>query len=120
MDTTLPSSSSAAPLGLGLAWEQLRRMGPPGLIILLHVLFFYALQSGLLRQAAQALPKEVFVSFITPEAAPASKPQVPPKTVPVVKKAASPPSAIIPSVNTTPSPQLDEAARRVQAPYRGW
>lgn len=93
-------TSTVAPL--------LQRVGPLGAIILLHVGFFYALQSGLLRHAAQAvLPKTVMVNFITPEQ---PKPQPPapqpakPKTVPVVKKAAPPPP-LPPKVNTAPSEQ---------------
>lgn len=66
--------------------QQVRKIGPLGLIILLHLGFFYALQSGLLKQAAQALPtREVFASFITPERPPAPSPPkpkaAPPKTV---------------------------------------
>lgn len=83
-----------------------QRVGPLGLIILLHIGFFYALQSGLLRDAAQVvIPKTVMVSFITPEQ---PKPQVdtpaptPPKTVPEVKKALKPPPAP-PKLNDTPS-----------------
>lgn len=92
-----------------MVWQQARRIGPLGLIILLHIGFFYALQSGLLRQAAQALPMEVFASFITPEAPPAPKPQpAPPKTVPIVKRSVAP--TPVPVVNTTPSPQAITAA----------
>lgn len=96
------------PFGAAVAatWRQVRRIGPLGTIILLHVAFFYALQSGLLRHAAEVLPKEVMVSLITPERAPEPpKPQrapEPPKTVPVVKKQVAPPP--VPVVNTTPSP----------------
>ncbi|CAN5194810.1 energy transducer TonB [soil metagenome] len=92
-------SPSSAPLRSVLNPQQFRRLGPLGLIILLHVGFFYALQSGLLRQAAQAtLPKEVFASFITPEKPPQPEPPRPqPKTVPVVRKPATQP-AITPVV----------------------
>ncbi|MGH8809433.1 MAG: energy transducer TonB [Noviherbaspirillum sp.] len=90
-----------------LLWQQLTRFGPLGAIILLHIAFFYALQSGLLRQAVQALPKEVMVTFITPEPKRETpKPQPPaPKTVPVVKKSVTPPPAPVPVVNNTPSQQ---------------
>lgn len=92
-----------------MVWQQARRIGPLGLIILLHIGFFYALQSGLLRQAAQALPTAVLASFITPEAPPAPKPQpAPPKTVPIVKKSVAP--TPVPVINTTPSPQAITAA----------
>lgn len=93
-----------------LVWQQARRIGPLGLIILLHIGFFYALQSGLLRQAAQALPMEVFASFITPDSPPAPSPPqpqpAPPKTVSIVQRSVAP----APVVNTTPSPQAITAA----------
>ncbi len=88
-------------------WQLFKRIGPLGTIILLHVGFFYALQSGLLRQATEALPEEVSVTFITPQPQRAPEPPKPqpaePKTVPVVKKAVTPPP--VPVVNTTPSPK---------------
>lgn len=93
---------------LPIAWRQVKRIGPLGTIILLHVGLFYALQSGLLRQVAQVLPeKEVTVTFITPERAPEPpKPQpAAPKTVPPVKKSVPPPPPPVPVVNATPSPQ---------------
>ena len=90
-------------------WRQVRHIGPLSLIILLHIGFFYALQSGLLHQAVQAIPKEVFVTFITPERPPEPappKPQpAPPKTVPIVRKSVTPPPPIVPIVNKTPSEQ---------------
>jgi protein TonB len=99
---TFPSAVSLA------AWQQIRRVGPLGAIVGLHIAFFYALQSGLLHQAAQALPKEVFASFITPDPAPqpaAPKPPTIPKTVPVVKKAVTRPPPVAPAINPTPSQQ---------------
>lgn len=108
MPATAIATSRHAPL---MIWHQARRIGPLGLIILLHIGFFYALQSGLLRQAAQALPVEMFASFITPDnpPAPTPKPQpAPPKTVPIVKRSVAP--APVPVVNTTPSPQAITAA----------
>lgn len=99
-------------------WRQVRRIGPLGAIILLHVGFFYALQSGLLRQAAQVLPKEVIATFITPETAPEPpKPQpTAPKTVPVVKKSIAPPRQTPPVVNITPSQQAITAPPPEPAP----
>jgi protein TonB len=103
--------------------KQIRRIGPLGLIILLHVLFFYALQSGLLRQAAQAMPHEILVSFITPEPAPIPQPEpakpvpAPPKTVPVVKKKVKPrPALVKPAVKPTPAPQPIETPIAPAAP----
>lgn len=99
-----------------LAWQQARRIGPLGLIILLHSGFFYALQSGLLRQAAQALPGEVLASFITPDRPPApSLPQpAPPKTVPIVKKPVAP--RPLPLVNSTPAPHAITAPQAPSPP----
>jgi protein TonB len=86
--------------------QQLRRFGPLVLIIGLHVAFFYALQSGLLKQAAKAImPKEIFVSLITEEPAPQPKPQpAEPKPVPLVKKTVTRPTPT-PVIPRAPSPQ---------------
>lgn len=97
-------------------WHQVKRIGPLGaIIILLHVGFFLALQSGLINQAAQVIPKEVFATLITPERAPEPTPPKPqpavPKTVPVVKKNITPPRPAQ-VVNNTPS----EKAISVPAP----
>jgi protein TonB len=102
------------------AWRQIKRIGPLGLIILLHGLFFYALQSGLLRQAAQAMPREIFVSLITPAPEPAPKPEAPkppavaPKTVPVVTKTVKRPPPVARAV--TPAPQPVEMPIAAAAP----
>lgn len=114
MSTRSPSPRLGLPF---LALRQVKRIGPLGTIILLHAVLLYALQSGLLRQAAQALPNEVFATFITPEPAPdLPKPQpATPKTVPVVKKTVAPPVAT-PVVNTTPSPQAITAAPAAPSP----
>ncbi|HEY4071505.1 MAG TPA: TonB family protein [Herbaspirillum sp.] len=100
-------------------WKQVKRIGPLGAIILLHIAFFYALESGLIKKATDALPKEVFVSLITPEHAPEPAPpkEAPkpiPKTVPIVKKTVAPPLPVIntPSptaVTAPPSPPQPEA-----------
>ncbi|WP_050461738.1 energy transducer TonB [Herbaspirillum autotrophicum] len=87
-------------------WQQARKIGPLGFIILLHIAFFYALQSGLIHQFTSALPKEVFATFITPEKAPEPAPPkaepAPPKVVPVVKKSVTPPPPI--PVTAAPAP----------------
>ncbi|WP_092355383.1 energy transducer TonB [Collimonas sp. OK242] len=107
--------SSAAISYPALAWRQVKRIGPLGAILLLHLAFFWALKSGLIRQAAQAMPKEIFASFITPEKAPEPTPPQPqpaaPKSVAVVRKNIAPPRPA-PVVNDTPS----EAAISVPAP----
>lgn len=111
MSATRSFPARATPLA---TWRQIRRIGPLGLIILLHVLFFYALQSSPLRQTAQAtVPQELFVSFIAPEPAPqpeALKPVPEPrKTEPVVKKTVRRPVPLKPADNPTPLPQPVEA-----------
>lgn len=113
-------SSSSGALAAN-ALQQLRRIGPLGAIIVLHIAFFYALQSGLVRKAAEALPKEVPVMFITPQ--PQQKPEPPkpqpapekPKTVPVVKQQATP-RPPVPVVNTTPSQHAITAPPAPPAP----
>lgn len=98
-------------------WKQIKRIGPLGAIILLHIGFFYALQSGLIKQAAAAFPKEVFASFITPERAPEptppkEQPKPQPKVVPVVKKSVQKPLPVIdkpsPTAITTAPPTPSE------------
>lgn len=102
------SATPVSPLaGIAAAlWRQARRAGPLAAILLLHAAFFHALQSGLLRRAAQAMPKEIVATFITPE--PAQQPAKPqpatPKTVPVVKKSITAPKPAVPVVDTAPSP----------------
>ncbi|WP_225869911.1 energy transducer TonB [Glaciimonas sp. PCH181] len=131
MSATMSSSSS--PYLPTFVWRQVKRIGPLGAIILLHVGFFIALKSGLIHQAVQAIPKEVFATFITPERAPEPTPPKPqpavPKTVPVVKKNIAPPRPTPVVVNNTPSekaisvpvaapqpPQPIEAAAPAPAP----
>jgi periplasmic protein TonB len=120
--TTAASAMRPATPGLtNVLWNQIRRIGPLGAIILLHIAFFYALQSGLLRKAAEALPREVMVTFITPQ--PQAKPEPPkpqpapekPKTVPVVKKQVAPPPPV-PVVNTAPSQNAITAPPAPPAP----
>jgi protein TonB len=94
-------------------------------IILLHVAFFYALQSGLLRQAAQVLPQEVFASFVTPEPAPkvtlpkpaepAPAPKAMPKTVTPPKAAAAAPSNM-PAAAAPATPSAATASEAAAAP----
>jgi len=99
------------------AWRQIKRIGPLGLIILLHGLFFYALQSGLLKQAAQAMPREIFVSLITPEPESVLTPEAAKlKTVAVVKKAVKPRPPIAPAEKPAPLPQPVEMPIAAAAP----
>ena len=100
------SSRTAALVSPLQLWQYARKIGPLGLIIGLHMAFFYALQSGLIHQVAQALPKEVIATFITPERAPEPTPPkatpAPPKVVQVVKKSIAPPPPI--PVTQAPAP----------------
>ncbi|KIF82128.1 energy transducer TonB [Noviherbaspirillum autotrophicum] len=100
MNRTAPSPVATLATFAG----QVRRIGPLGLIVLLHIGFFYALQSGLLRKAGEAFPREVIATFITPEPAREEPQPAPPKTVPVVKKAMAPPKPA-PAANSAPSPK---------------
>lgn len=98
--------SRIAPPPLAAVAAPIRRIGPLGLIVLLHIGFFYALQSGLLRKASEAIPREVIATFITPQPVrekPQAQPAVP-KTVPAVKKAVTPPKPA-PVVTPAPSPK---------------
>lgn len=104
------------------AEKQIVRIGPLAAIILLHALFFYALQSAIPRQAAQAMPRELFVSLITPVPTPApapvpipeapTPPAATPTTMPAVKKPAQKPvrapRPIAPAAKPTPLPQSAE------------
>ena len=99
MSAAMRMRSPALP---ALLWRQAKRIGPLGTIILLHIVFFWALQSGLVRQGAQAMPKEIVATFISPEPQPKLQPAAP-KTVPVVKKAVMPPKPAVPAVNHAPS-----------------
>lgn len=120
--------SSAKPIPV-LRWQSVKRIGSLGLIILLHVGFFHALQSGLPRHAAQAAPHEMLAALIAPE--PTPKPELPeprpatPKTVPVAKKAtrrpapvlrAANPSPSAPAIATPPAEPLSEEPQEAAAP----
>src|SRR5450830_1201943 len=105
MNALSPAMSSTNDVP-NVVWQQVRKIGPLGLIILLHIAFFYALQSGLIRHVASTIPKEVIATFITPERAPeAAPPKAPPalpKEVHIVKKSVSPPPPI--PITQAPAP----------------
>ncbi|WP_299536566.1 energy transducer TonB [uncultured Herbaspirillum sp.] len=104
MNAISPSLMSISPPSALM--RQARKIGPLGLIILLHIAFFWALQSGLVHQVASAAPKEVIATFIVPEKAPEPAPPkaepAPPKPVKIVKKVVTPPKPI--PVTETPAP----------------
>ena len=93
--STPPSFSATLP--------QSRRYGTLFIILLVHISFFYALQSGLLNQTiAPLLNEAVITTIIAPEPTPpkvASKPQT--KPVSLAKHVVASP----PIINTVPSPQ---------------
>lgn len=104
---------------ISFAWRQTVRCGAPlAIVVLLHVGFLYALQSGLLHSSKPLIPHEVLVHFITaetiaPPTPPAPKPAPPakPKTLsavtqPIDKPINKPlPRPVARAVNTTPSEQ---------------
>ncbi len=61
----------------------LRGIGPLGLVILLHIGFFYALYSGLLQAPAPVPTKEIVATLITPAIPQPARPVLPPTPVPV-------------------------------------
>lgn len=112
-------------------WQQ-NRVGPLGVIVLLHVGLFFALRSGMPQAAAPVGPKTLFATFITPERpavasppAPQVAPPKPRKTVAVSKPmpaavAAPAPHAISappqpPAAADTPS-MVQEASAPAAAP----
>jgi protein TonB len=81
-----------------------RKFAPLASIIVLHVVLFYALQNGMLRQVVHAaLPEAIMVSFVAPPEPPKPTPPSVPKTV---QLSAPQPRAIVP-----PLPQLALAPR---------
>ena len=98
-----------------MPWPYAKRLGPLALVILLHLGFFHALQSGLLRPPTPIVTKEVLVHFITPQPAPPpvqppppvpAPAPTPPKTLPVVKKPVPKPK---PLPKPTPAPVVRPA-----------
>jgi protein TonB len=106
---------------------QLQRGGPLAAMVFVHVVAFYALQSGLLPQISHVSQQEVSVSIITPDAPlsqlePESAPikTVPIKTAqlkaaPVVKQVAIV-QHVDPVLNNTPSPESIVASSATPVP----
>jgi periplasmic protein TonB len=94
------------------------KLGPLAVIVLLHMVLFYLLQSGLLRKVAHAaLPEVINISFVSMPTPP--KPAPTPKTVPVARQAPAiaPPVPVAvrsaePAI-TLPQTQIAEAAPTV-------
>jgi periplasmic protein TonB len=94
------------------------KLGPLAVIVLLHMVLFYLLQSGLLRKVAHAaLPEVINISFVSTPTPP--KPAPTPKTAPVARQAPAiaPPVPVAvrsaePAI-TLPQTQVAEAAPTV-------
>jgi protein TonB len=80
----------------------LRRFGPLATIVLGHVAVFYAIQSGMWRQVAQAVPQEVMVGLIVP--APAQKVELPRPAPASAAKPAPKKAADVKTVATSQAP----------------
>ena len=95
-------------------WQLFRQIGPLGLVILLHLAFFYALQSGLEQQSPRPEPREITAMLIAAQPAqvpavqasqpPQPKPE-PPKTQVKPKPANPAPTPPVPVTKAAPSPQ---------------
>ena len=97
---------------LAMALFDWRRPWPLLIVAFLHVLFFYALQAGLLRRMTEApAMREVMAALLAPEPPPAPPPPAqvePPKPETAAQpmhRVAMPQPPALPPVNTTPSPQ---------------
>lgn len=94
-----------------VVWQQIKKIGPLGVLILLHLAFFYALQNGLMHRLANVPPQEVIATFISPEPksvptpAPPKTQPTPPKVVSLIKRPLAP----------TPIP-VTQAASAISAP----
>ena len=95
MSTFNPSAST---------WQEPRQRGSfasLGLIALLHIIFFYALNSGLLHNAAHLVPEEVVSIFIASEIPHPSEKQAHIKSLPAVKTTLSLPTPVLDSPQQT-------------------
>ncbi|WP_295991051.1 energy transducer TonB [Rugamonas sp.] len=94
-----------------------RKLAPLAAIVVVHLILFYLLQTGMLSKVVHAaLPRVVEISFVTPP-----KPVAPPKTVPVVRHSASvtpPPLPLlaIPQIEPTITPPPPQAAHAADTP----
>lgn len=103
--------------------EKCARLAPLAAIVLLHLVLFYMLQSGLLRKVAHAaLPEVINISFIAPPAPLKPSPPAPPKTVQLAHRAPAivPPLPVLTrapaeAAITVPQAQAAEAAPSLAA-----
>lgn len=98
-------------------WQQ-NRLGPLGIIVLLHAGLFFALRSGMPQAAAPAGPKTLFATFITPErptaVTPIVTPPAPQVTPPKPRKAPTPRKTVavskpVPAAVAAPAPHAISA-----------
>lgn len=79
----------------------IKQYWPLALVVLLHIVFVYALQGGLLRQAAHALPKEVIASLIiTPS--PSAQHNLPHSATPKMAPSVNPTATAAAAATVTP------------------
>lgn len=120
MTMTIPGPGRVLRIALK---EKCARLGPLAAIVLLHLVLFYMLQSGLLRKVAHAaLPEVINISFIAPPPPLKPSPPAPPKTVQLAHRAPAivPPLPVLtrapaePAI-TVPQVQAAEAAPSLAA-----
>jgi protein TonB len=117
-------SSSATPYTALPNWSNGRRPGPLVVIVLLHLGLFYALQNGLIRQATQSLPHEVFATLIASPVTQIEQPSSPktlaPKSKPMPRESLTPaplPTPIAePAVTAVPQSSTPSTPSAISAP----
>lgn len=98
----------------------LQQLGPLGLVVLLHVAFFYALQSGLTQQPSRPEPREIIATLIAAQPAPTPQPPAPaPQPEPPKPQVRPKPQPRPTPVKPTPAPtpkSITRPAEPVQPP----
>ncbi|MDP3841316.1 MAG: energy transducer TonB [Oxalobacteraceae bacterium] len=95
-------------------WQQ-NRLGPLGIIVLLHASLFFALRSNIPQAAAPAGPKTLFATFITPERPAVVTLPAPQLTPPKPRKAPTPHKTVAAS-KPVPAPVAAPAPHAISAP----
>ena len=103
--------------------EKCARLGPLAAIVLLHLVLFHLLQSGLLRKVAHAaLPEVINISFIAlplpVKPSPPAPPKAPPKTVQLAHRAPAivPPLPVMTRAMAEPAITMPQAQAAEAAP----